>query len=423
MTISRWFTAVPVYFYSLLLDALRVLLTPLLRSIDERRKWDLNKRQKPPSPVRDFRGKRVVWLHASSMGEAKLLLKFYRMLTERNPDDLYLVTATTRTGVEFLEKNRRNNFCAIGFQPLDTISLVSQVIAHYSVRRLWLLETELWPSLLWVCARRGIPVGIVNGRIEERSYGKYRRLRALVAPLLEPVDTVLAQNDVYAARFTGLGIPGAAVHVVGNIKGHIRIERPQKAQWTSLRRGLNIEENAFVVTAGCMHSGEGTALRTFYSSMSRFGYPCKMVVVPRYIEEVPALLDEIGGNAAHLHDITTARKWDVCVIEKMGILDEMYKIADAAVVGGTFTDTGGHNLWDAACYAIPVFFGPDVHTQQQSAELLKAAGVGFGVSDGESLAQCMYAVVKEEPLRFLEAQKRFVETTNKKQSIVEPLLP
>ncbi|MBN1760515.1 MAG: hypothetical protein JW863_19455, partial [Chitinispirillaceae bacterium] len=213
------------------------------------------------------------------------------------------------------------------------------------------------------------------------------------------------------------------VHVVGNIKGHIRIERPQKSRWLELRRAMNIDEKAFVVTAGCMHAGEGQVLRSFFRNMDRLGYPCKLVVIPRYMEEAAALLDEIGGNIAHFHDITTARKWDICVIEKMGILDEMYKIADAAVIGGTFTDTGGHNMWDAACYAIPLFFGPDVHTQQASAAALLEAGVAFSAPDGESLAQRVFSVCRAEPMRFLEAQREFIETTNKKQSVVEPLLP
>ena len=423
MTVSRLVTETLVTAYSLMLDGMRIALSPLLRGMSGRRGWDLDKRQKLPSPVRDFRGKRIVWLHAASMGEAKLLLKFYTMLRERNPDDHYLVTATTRTGVAFLEKNRKNNFCAIGYQPIDTLSLVTRVVMHYRVTRLWLLETELWPSMLRVCRRRGIPVGIANGRIEENSFRRYRRVRPLFAELLAPVDIVLAQSDVYARRFTELGVASGAVHVVGNIKGHIRIERPQKAQWQALRRGMNIDENAFVVTAGCMHAGEGSVLRSFFLHMERLGDPCKLVVVPRYMEEVPALLDEIGGHVAHFHDITTARKWDVCVIEKMGILDEMYKIADAAVIGGTFTDTGGHNMWDAACFAIPVFFGPDVHTQQESAATLVGAGVAFTAHDGESLAQRVFSVCKTEPRRFLEAQREFIETTNKKQSVVEPLLP
>jgi len=418
-----WLLDAAVSFYGGALDLLLVTLSAPLRKTGEEKGWDLDKRQKLPSPVRDFRGKNVVWLHASSLGEAKLLVKFYAMLHERHPEDLYLVTATTRTGVAFLEKNRKNGFCAIGFQPIDTGRLVSRIIDHYSVKRLWLMETELWPSLLRVCARRCIPVGIVNGRIEERSFSRYCRRRPFFAWLLSHVDLILAQSEQYAQRFVELGVRRELIHVVGNIKGHIRVERPQKQEWLDLRRSLNIDEESFVVTAGCIHAGEGGVLHAFMKEMERLGYPCKLIVVPRYCNETAPLLDEIGANAVHLTECSTARRWNVCIIEKTGILDDMYKAADAAVVGGTFIDIGGHNVWDAACYAIPVFFGPHCETQRESCEQLLEAGVGFMAEDGMRLAETVFNVVKRDPMRFVRSQERFIEATNKTRSIVEPLLP
>jgi len=423
MNISRLIAGAVVVVYSVLLDTLRVILTPLLRGVSERRGWDLDKRQKLPSPVRDFRNRNVVWLHAASLGEAKLLLKFVGMLVERHDDELYVVTATTRNGVAFLEKNRHPAFCAVGFLPLDTISLVERVITHYGVRRLWLLETELWPSLLRVCAKRSIPVGIVNGRIEQASFVWYRRLHWLVASLLEPVSLVFAQTDEYAERFASLGVSRSSLFTVGNIKGHIRIGRPDRHEWLSLRRSMNIDENAFVVTAGCMHKGEGTVLGDFHRRLTELGYPCKLIVVPRHLDETLAIIEEMGGKVVHLDSCSTARVWDVCIIEKIGILDAMYTVADAAVVGGTFTDIGGHNVWDAACYGIPVFFGPFHEKQKEGCDLLLEAAVGFTAEDGLQLGEKMFDVVKREPMRFLQAQQAFIALTNKIRSIVEPLLP
>lgn len=409
--------------YSILVDCIRIVLFPVIKGYAREKGWDLDKRQKLPSPLRDFRGKRVVWLHAASLGEMKLLVKFHAMLHQRREDELYLVTGTTRNGVAYLEKNRHASFCATGFLPIDTITLVSRIVSHYAVCRVWLLETEIWPSLLHVCLRRNIPVGIVNGRLEEDSFTWYRRFRWFFAQLLEAVDIVLAQSDVYAERFAALGIPRKVIHVVGNIKGHIRIQRPKKKEWLDIRRRLNITEDDFVVTAGCMHAGEGKVLRTFVPQMEKLGYPCRLVVVPRYTGEAGDLLDEIGGNTLHLTETETLRRWNICIVEKMGILDDMYKAADAAIVGGTFVDIGGHNVWDAACYAIPVFYGPHVETQKESCRLLDNAGVGFSVSDGESMAERMFTVLKKQPMQFLKAQEAFIETTNRTRSIVEPLLP
>ena len=423
MKISAICSLIVIYTYSGLLDLIRLALFPLLRKPGKKRGWDLEARQKLPVPLKDFRGKTVIWLHAASLGEAKLLVKFHSILRQHKEDDLYLVTATTRNGVAYLEKNRQPAFCAIGFLPIDTISLVTKIVSHYSVRRLWLLETEIWPSLLHVCRANGIPVGIANGRIEPSSFRWYSVFRWFVSTLLEKVDTVFAQSDEYAERFIMLGVKSESVHVVGNIKGHIRIQRPLKDEWHSVRRALSVNDDDFVVTAGCIHTGEGKAVRIFFDRMVQYGYPCRLIVVPRYNNEAASIVDEIGGQVLHLDKIETSRHWEICVIEKVGILDDMYKAADAAVIGGTFVDIGGHNVWDAACFGIPVFFGPMHHTQKESCAQLVDAGVGFTVSDGEALAEKMFSVVRKNPLPFFDAQQQFIETTNRAQSELEPLLP
>ena len=107
----------------------------------------------------------------------------------------------------------------------------------------------------------------------------------------------------------------------------------------------------------------------------------------------------------------------------MGILDEMYKISDIAFVGGTFVDVGGHNVWDPARFGIPVFFGPDYHTQTEGCEKLMDAGVGFAAANGLELAEQIVRVMKKEPRKFINAEILFMETVNKEQSIIEPLLP
>ncbi|MCX7727559.1 MAG: hypothetical protein N2053_12010, partial [Chitinispirillaceae bacterium] len=203
----------------------------------------------------------------------------------------------------------------------------------------------------------------------------------------------------------------------------IRIERPSKNEWTETRRKLNLNETTFVVTAGCIHSGEGTLLDIFFKRMIEYNYPCKLIIVPRYLEETARLLEEFGSNITHLTDISTAKRWDICIIEKNGILDDMYKIADVAIIGGTFTNIGGHNIWDAARYAIPVFFGPYYHKQEESCKKLLNSKVGFMVKDGEELADKMFEVLKINPIAFIESQKKFIEEINKNQSVVEQYLP
>ncbi len=409
--------------YSTILELVRCLVFPFLKRISDRKGWDLAARQRFPYSIKDHRNRAVVWVHAASLGEAKLLHKFLEILEQRHPEDLYLVTATTRNGVQYLQERPTNTICATGFLPIDTIPLIKGVIEHFRVSRVWLLETELWPSMLWTCKRKGIPVGIVNARMEEKSFVNYRRFKGVLQYLFECFDVVLAQNETYAERFTQLGVKIKNIHIVGNLKSHIMIKRPPRKEWLALRKGLNLNDSQFVITAGCVHALEGKALKTCFDILKNSNMPCKLIIVPRHLEEVPELLAQMDGNVAHIRDIATSSKWEICLIEKIGILDDMYKIADAAIVGGTFDSTGCHNVWDPAKYGIPVFFGPCYHTQKDGCEKLMNSGVGFRAENPAELASAIIRVMKTDAKKFVNAQIMFKETINKSQSVLEPLIP
>jgi 3-deoxy-D-manno-octulosonic-acid transferase len=410
--------------YSAVFELARKLAGPLVAGIGRVKGWDLDERQKLPHIVRERSGLHTVaWVHAASLGEAKLLQQFLEMLEARNPDDCYVLTATTRSGVDYLARMKRPSVVAVGFLPLDTVPLMKSLIRRFRVSRLWLLETELWPSMLWACFSAGVPVGIANARVEEKSFANYRRFGPLVRALLRRLDVVMAQNETYAERFMALGVSPEALHIVGNMKGYIRIRRPPAAERASLRHSMNIAPSAVVVTVGCLHKGEGFVLRGCIEELRRRGRSCKCIVAPRYLEESRALAEELGSSALRLSDSATTAAWDLCIIEKMGVLEGMYRIADAAVIGGTFVYIGGHNVWEAARFGIPVFFGPFFHSQRSSCEKLLVAGVGFKTANAEELAGALERTLWTDPHRYAAAEALFTDHINRQQSVVEPLIP
>ena len=412
-----------IMLYSALFETLRRLVLPLLAPLGRKKGWNIDERQRLPKRVREHQSRTVVWVHAASLGEAKLLLQFLEVLEQRNPDDSYVVTATTSSGVQYVERMKRPSICAIGFLPLDTLPLMKSLIRNFAVSRLWLLETELWPSMLWACLACGVPVGIANARIEENSFVNYRKFKPVFRALLRGLDVVMAQNETYASRFLELGVSPESLHIVGNMKGHIQIRPPSRQERRSLRRAMALGEGDIVLTAGCLHKGEGALLRGCIDALGRRGRACKCIVVPRHLEETASLVKELGSGAVRLPDIAAVTPWDVCIIEKIGILEAMYKIADAALVGGTFVDIGGHNMWEPARFGIPVFFGPYHHSQSSSCEKLLAAGVGFKANGAEELASGIERTIWAEPEKFAAVQSIFAENVNQQQTILEPLIP
>jgi 3-deoxy-D-manno-octulosonic-acid transferase len=409
--------------YSFFLEGIRRGILPILGGVGRRKGWNIVERQSLPHIVRKHRSRAVVWVHAASLGEAKLLKQFLTMLEARNPDDCYVVTATTQAGVEYLGRLKDASVIAVGFLPLDTLPLMRSLLTTFGISRVWLLETELWPAMLHACFTAGIPVGIANARMEERSFSNYRRISGIIRSFMRRLDVVLVQNDTYAFRFLKLGVRPETLHIVGNIKGYIRINRPNVGERNTLRRQLLLLERDVVITAGSLHKGEGTVLRTCLDELKKRGRSCKCVVVPRHLEESEEIARELGPSVRRLHDTETSEVFDVCLIEKLGILDNMYRLADAAVVGGTFENIGGHNVWEPARFGIPVFFGPYYFSQHSGCEKLLAAGVGFKVNDGRELAVCAERSLWTNSGKFSAAATLFAEQMNQQQRFVEPLIP
>ena len=409
--------------YSAIMDIGSFLAAPVLGSIKAAAAWNVAERTGLP-PLRAPQGDRpAVWVHAASLGEAKLALKFLELLNRKHPDDVYLLTATTRTGVAFCVRTRRSGrsggLSAFRLHAPDPRAMLTT----FRVKRVWLMETELWPSLMASCLITGVPVGIANGRMEEKSFAVYRRFRPLCAPLFAALDIVLAQSESYGARFRSMGTRSEAIHITGNLKRLVEIAPPPREQRRSLRAALCLAEGDFVLTAGCVHAGEGAKLKETLLLINNNARAVKCIVVPRHLSDTAALIEELGSTAVRLQSADSSEPWSVCVIDKMGILEDMYKAADAAFIGGTFVSVGGHSAWDAAQFALPVFSGPDYHTQRDSFDQLIEAGVAFPASSADELAKRISALLQNPAAAPVSGFSSLMQASRHHIEHIEGLLP
>ncbi len=412
-----------IFAYSTAMEAGGTLAALALHSSHLSRQWNLGERRGVPPPRGSGTAAQSVWLHAASLGEAKLLSRFLDILRSKHPGQRYLLTATTRTGVDYLTRAAGHDVVAAGYLPLDSVRLMRSVLSTYSVSRVWIFETELWPCMLWACAMAGVPVGLVNARIEEESLMWYRRFAWLLSPLFSHPDIVLAQDQAYADRFARLGVPASRIRVTGNLKRSAAVHPVSAEERASLRKKMGLAAGERCITAGCLHPGEGAVIAGALAALRRMSFPVKCIVVPRHIRDADALAAELGNGLKRLTDAEAEKGWDVCMVEKMGIMEAMYKIADAAFVGGTFDATGGHNMWDAAQFGIPVVFGPNYRTQKESGDELIAAGVAFPADSAEGLAAAVASALGDQAVRFANAQAAFAATISASNHAIENLIP
>jgi 3-deoxy-D-manno-octulosonic-acid transferase len=409
--------------YSSLLAAGTAVISASVSRAPFARAWDIPERSSGPVPKPPGGGRETVWIHAASLGESKLLVRFLDILRRRHPGRTYLLTATTRTGVAYLRAHDDTDIAAIGFLPVDTIGRMRRTIRTFGVKRVWVMETELWPCMIWTCMRMSVPLGLANARIEERSLGSYLRLGWFLGGLLRSPDIVLAQSAQYAGRFEKLGIPADRIHITGNMKSYVTVHPPAAAERARMREAMSLDNSELCITAGCLHAGEGAVLRHALDIVRASGLALRCIAVPRHLRESQALVREFGPGTVVSREPAAAGRWDVCLIDKMGILDSMYRIADAAFVGGTFDATGGHNMWDAAQFGIPVLFGPDIHTQKESGGILLSAGVGFSVQSAEGLARTITDVLRDKQEQFRVARDAFMDEINQKSNAIEDVIP
>jgi 3-deoxy-D-manno-octulosonic-acid transferase len=409
--------------YSATLELVRVLILPLLAKMKAFAGWNIAERSGLPPGNLTTTNRTRVWIHAASLGESRLLIKFLDILREKHPSGEYVLTAATPTGVDYLMGCRADDTVAVGFLPLDTLGLMKKLMRVFMVSRVWLMETELWPSMMLACRQSGIPVGIVNGRIEEKSFASYRRLGLLCQPIFKHLDVVLAQNETYADRFKLLGVRPGAVHVIGNLKSIVAVAPAAPDRRLSLRSAMMIRDIDFVLTAGCLHAGEGRVLKEALDILRNRNFFLKCIVVPRYLDETGTLIRELGPDTLRLSETAAHTPWETCIIDKMGILEDMYALSSVSFVGGTFVAVGGHNVWDAAKFGVPVIFGPDYHTQQESCDQLLNSGAGFTAATPEELARQIIAISTKDVGHFSSSLSMLARQARDRIARIEGLIP
>src|ERR1017187_2582430 len=233
----------------------------------------------------------LIWIHAVSVGEVLAVSRLAGELDRAFPGHRLVVSTTTRTGQDLA----RNRFGAnrVFYCPLDLPWAVRACLNALQPSLFILAETEFWPNLLSACFRRGIPVAVVNARISDRSWPRYRRLRWLWRPFLSRLSRVLAQSETDAERLKAIGCPPQRVTVSGNLKFDVRIA--EEADATRLLKTL--AGGLRRVVAGSTLDGEEAALLEAWPRLLEADPQLAMVIAPRHPERftaVAALLQKSG---------------------------------------------------------------------------------------------------------------------------------
>ena len=235
-----------------------------------------------------------VWLHAVSVGEVNLLTALVKEVERRDIDCDFVISTTTVTGFELARKRHPQR--TVFYLPLDFSWAVRRALARLRPDLLVLVELELWPNLIRAARRAGVRVAVVNGRLSEKSYRGYRRIRPLVGHLLRQIDLVAAQNETYADRFLTLGAMSAAVQVTGSMKfDGVQSDR-HNAATQRLATLAGIGPNDVVFLAGSTQEPEEEIAVEVWRSLVAHWPKLRLVIVPRHAERFEAVAALLRGH-------------------------------------------------------------------------------------------------------------------------------
>ena len=330
-----------------------------------------------------------VWIHALSVGEFRSAEPLIEQMTEKYGEARVVLTTSTVTGQKIARQRYGGKVRAIGYFPYDVPWTISRVLQRINPQLVVLVESDLWPNFIAMVNDRKIPIIWANARISTKSFQGYRRFKAIVKPMFNRFDAIGVQTDADAEKLYRLGVSAEKVTITGNIK----FDQPAReigADWIRQeKQKIGWSENLQVLLAGSTHAGEENQLIEIFKKIVDKKNAVGLMMVPRDPNRAEAIA-QMGikaGLETALYGELNANGLppDMVVVDRMGLLRDLYALADVAFIGGSLVPIGGHNPIEAAALGKPLLWGPNMHNFSAMASAFIKAGAAHEISGPETL--------------------------------------
>lgn len=313
-------------------------------------------------------GRPRLLLHAVSVGEVNLTLPLVERLAQQVE---VVLSVSTDTGIErarAIYERGGGPRCTVVRYPLDASWSVRRFLEAVRPDAVALVELELWPNFATACRIRGIPMCIVNGRLSERSFRRYRLGRAFIGRFFRQLSFVAAQDQAYAARFREMGVSEERIHVAGTMKWDSAEVAETVAGADELAAEMGIDRSRPLIVAGSTAPGEHELL---HASTPR---GVQLLCAPRRPEWFDAAAGALPGCARRSAKRPAAPGTDRYLLDTIGELRKAYALADVVVIGRSFGDLFGSDPMEAAALGKPVVIGPSIEDFRSTVEAMEADG-------------------------------------------------
>ena len=318
---------------------------------------------------------KIIWFHAVSVGEVKLLRPMLQTISENQPDWCCVISTTSKTGMDLANqmfgKTRTVFYC-----PLDFSWAVETAFQRLKPDMLVLVEQELWPNLIEAAKKHDAKLAIVNGRFGEGGYKRYLWIRPFVAPMLRQFDLIAPQTELYAGWFRRLGVSSEVIRITGSIKFDGANTDRNNPETERLRKLAGITADDIVFLAGSTQHPEEMFAVECYEHLKKDFPRLRLIIVPRHPErftEVAAVLDNkeiLWERRSTLSEDNESDRAGVLLVDTVGELGGWWGTATIAYVGGSMGNRGGQNMIEPAAYGAAVCFGPNTKNFRDIVEMM-----------------------------------------------------
>lgn len=343
----------------------------------------------------------VLWVHAVSVGEVLAVGSLVTRLRSELPAYRVVVSTTTHTGQRLARERFGEN--DVFYFPIDLGLCIRPYLRALQPAAVILAETEFWPNFLHESARFGATIAVVNGRISDRSFPRYRTWRGILSGVLENVSLFLAQSEEDARRLVAIGAHASRVHISGNLKFDVTPphEVPVVAQ---LRSMLQADETGPVIVAGStVESEEPLVLDAFSTVLNDYPH-ATLVLATRHKERFDSVWTLLTKQPVPALRRSTLRgneslAGSVLLLDSLGELAAVYSLADIAFVGGSLVPRGGHNILEPAHWGVATIVGPHTENFRDIIQLFQRQDAVCILGEHETLGEALKALLADDAQR------------------------
>lgn len=361
-----------------------------------------------------------IWIHCASVGEINLSETFVKLLSKEKNTKI-LLTCLTDTGMA-IARNKYENLDNINlfYFPLDDKRSIKNILDRINLKMLILVETEIWPNLINLT--KDYKTIIINGRISDRSYGRYKKIKFIFKNILKNIDRFYMQSQEDAEKVIDLGAKQDKVEVIGNLKFDVKMTQYSDEELKDYKRQLGIKENQRIMVTGSVRSGEHEIILDVFKELENV----LLILAPRHMDKIKHIENLIIENNfiykkySDLKNKDENNDTEIILVDEIGHLRKLYSICDVAFVGGTLVNIGGHSLLEPLFYHKTPIFGPYLQNVRDISKEILKKNIGYLVHNEEEFINAANDILsgdKKDKINTID--KLFSENSNIAEKLIK----